>query len=135
MNKKYKISFNINLEVITSILLIISTILALIISNSSYRDFYNNLFYNTYLVDGFSLHSFVNNFLMSIFFLLAGLEIKEEILYGSLSSFKKASFPVVASLGGVIMPAVILNIWMVFIYQFQRILPFLWVYIFYLVNI
>lgn len=107
MNKKYKISFNINLEVITSILLIIATILALIISNSSYRDFYNNLFYNTYLVDGFSLHSFVNNFLMSIFFLLAGLEIKEEILYGSLSSFKKASFPVVASLGGVIMPAVI----------------------------
>ena len=44
---------------------------------------------------------------MSIFFLLAGLEIKEEILYGSLSSFKKASFPVIASIGGVIMPALI----------------------------
>ena len=40
MNKKYKISFNINLEVITSILLIISTILALIISNF-HLDFYN----------------------------------------------------------------------------------------------
>ncbi|MEW9080729.1 Na+/H+ antiporter NhaA, partial [Terrisporobacter glycolicus] len=37
----------------------------------------------------------------------AGLEIKEEVLYGSLSSFKKASFPVIASIGGVIMPAII----------------------------
>lgn len=50
---------------------------------------------------------FINDFLMAIFFLVAGLEIKYEILHGNLSSFKKASFPVLASLGGVIVPALI----------------------------
>ena len=44
---------------------------------------------------------------MSIFFLVAGLEIKSEILYGNLSSLKKASFPVFASIGGVIVPTLI----------------------------
>ena len=104
---KYKKSFKLNMETITSILLILSTIIALYICNSPYKYFYDNFFYNTYIVNNFNLHSFVNDFLMAIFFLLAGLEIKEEVLYGSLSSFKKASFPVIASLGGVIMPAII----------------------------
>lgn len=107
MNKKNKISFHLEIEPITSVLLIIATILALYISNSSHSYWYKNLFFNTYIVKNFNLHSFVNDFLMSIFFLLAGLEIKEEILYGSLSSFKNASFPVIASIGGVIMPALI----------------------------
>ena len=106
MNNK-KISLFKNLEALTSILLIFSTLLALIINNSSYEIFYDNFFFNTYIVEDFNVHSFVNDFLMSIFFLLAGLEIKEEVLYGSLSSFKKASFPIIASLGGVIMPAII----------------------------
>lgn len=49
----------------------------------------------------------INDFMMAIFFLYVGLEIKKEILEGSLSSFRKASFPVIASLGGVIVPAII----------------------------
>lgn len=49
----------------------------------------------------------VNDFLMAIFFLLVGLEIKQEILYGNLSSFKKASFPVISAIGGVLLPALI----------------------------
>ena len=106
MNNKKRSLFK-NLEALTSILLIFSTLLALIINNSSYEIFYDNFFFNTYIVEDFNVHSFVNDFLMSIFFLLAGLEIKEEVLYGSLSSFKKASFPIIASLGGVIMPAII----------------------------
>ena len=52
----------------------------------------------------------INDFLMAIFFLYVGLEIKKEILEGTLSSFKKASFPVIASLGGVIVPAIIFMI-------------------------
>ena len=80
MNKKNKISFHLEIEPITSVLLIIATILALYISNSSHSYWYKNLFFNTYIVKNFNLHSFVNDFLMSIFFLLAGLEIKEEIL-------------------------------------------------------
>lgn len=52
----------------------------------------------------------INDFLMAIFFLYVGLEIKKEIIEGSLSTLKKASFPVVASLGGVIVPAIIFSI-------------------------
>ncbi|WP_455538420.1 Na+/H+ antiporter NhaA [Terrisporobacter sp.] len=107
MNKRRIISFHIEIEPLTSVLLIIATVLALYISNSHYSTWYNNLFFNTYIVKNFSLHNFVNDFLMSIFFLLAGLEIKEEVLHDSLSSFKKASFPIIASIGGVIMPAII----------------------------
>lgn len=107
MIKKRKRMFKVSTEPITSLLLIFATIIALYICNSPYKYLYDNFFYNTYIADNFNLHSFVNDFLMSIFFLLAGLEIKEEVLYGSLSSFKKASFPVIASIGGVIMPAII----------------------------
>ncbi len=49
----------------------------------------------------------INDFLMAIFFLYVTLEIKKEVKYGMLSSIKKASFPIVASLGGVIVPAII----------------------------
>lgn len=107
MIKKHRELFKVDIEPITSVLLILSTIIALYICNSPYKYLYDNFFYKTYIASDFNLHSFVNDFLMSIFFLLAGLEIKEEVLYGSLSSFKKASFPVIASIGGVIMPAVI----------------------------
>lgn len=49
----------------------------------------------------------VNDFLMAIFFLLVGLEIKQELLYGYLSSVKKASFPIISAIGGVLVPAII----------------------------
>jgi len=50
---------------------------------------------------------FINDFLMSIFFLVAGLEIKHEVLHGNLSTLKKASFPIIAAIGGVALPAII----------------------------
>ncbi len=49
----------------------------------------------------------INDFLMAIFFLFVGLEIKNEILNGNLSSFKKASFPIIGAIGGVLVPAII----------------------------
>nr|MDQ6903209.1 Na+/H+ antiporter NhaA [Bacteroidota bacterium] len=49
----------------------------------------------------------INDFLMAIFFLLAGMEIKRELLAGELSSFKKAVLPFGAALGGMIVPALI----------------------------
>lgn len=52
----------------------------------------------------------VNDFLMAIFFLSVGLEIKHEMLYGNLCSIKKASFPVIAALGGVMIPALIFTL-------------------------
>ena len=49
----------------------------------------------------------VNDGLMAIFFLLVGLEIKREVIEGELSSFKQASLPVLAAIGGVAVPALI----------------------------
>lgn len=97
----------IKLEVFTSILLILSTIAALIMYNSPLNGIYENIIENTYIFNEITLHMFINDFLMAIFFLVAGLEIKHEILYGKLSSFKQASFPVLASIGGVLVPALI----------------------------
>lgn len=61
--------------------------------------------------DGFglelSLHHWVNDGLMAIFFLLVGLELKREILVGELASLKDAALPVVAALGGMVVPALI----------------------------
>ncbi len=97
----------VKLELATSLLLIFSTLLAICIYNSPLRGIYKHVFNRVYITPNFSLHMFINDFLMAIFFLVAGLEIKHEILYGNLSSFKKASFPVIASIGGVTVPALI----------------------------
>jgi len=95
------------MEGFTTLFLLIATILALFIYNTDFKNVYDYILNDIYIVNGFSIHMFINEFLMSIFFLVAGLEIKYEILYGNLSSFKKASFPVFASIGGVIVPALI----------------------------
>ena len=103
----YHKKISVNTEALTSILLLVATITALSIYNSPLKSVYNYLLDDIYIVKDFSIHTFINEFLMSIFFLVAGLDIKYEILYGNLSSFKKAAFPVVASIGGVLMPAFI----------------------------
>jgi len=108
----------VELEVITSTLLVLATLLALLAYNSPYQSNYKYIFNKVYITPNFSLHMFINDFLMAIFFLVAGLEIKSEILYGNLSTFKKASFPVIASIGGVIAPAIIY-------YIFNKNTPFL----------
>ncbi|MGL4910977.1 MAG: Na+/H+ antiporter NhaA [Romboutsia sp.] len=98
---------SIKLEVLTSVFLILATVAALFMYNTPFRNIYKYIFEEIYIINDFSLHMFINDFLMAIFFLVAGLEIKHEILHGNLSSLKKASFPVIASLGGVIVPAII----------------------------
>ncbi|RLD73175.1 MAG: Na+/H+ antiporter NhaA, partial [Bacteroidetes bacterium] len=97
------------------VLLIISTVVALIWANwgdsHSYHDFWHKnlfrfgeqgqFFYNV------NIHHFVNDFLMAIFFFMTGLEIKREIKAGELSSFKKAVVPLSAAIGGMVVPALI----------------------------
>ena len=54
-----------------------------------------------------SVLTVINDFLMAIFFFLAGMEIKRELAHGELSSFKQSLLPVVAAIGGMIVPAII----------------------------
>lgn len=100
----------------SGILLILLTIVALFIANSSFNETYQHLLHthlkltlNDFVLD-LSLHHWVNDGLMAIFFYLVGLEIKKEILFGALSSVKKALLPIVSALGGMIVPALIFTI-------------------------
>jgi Na+/H+ antiporter NhaA len=49
----------------------------------------------------------INDALMAVFFLLIGLEVKRELIQGSLASRRQAAFPVIAALGGMIVPALV----------------------------
>jgi NhaA family Na+:H+ antiporter len=89
------------------ILLVISSLIALIIVNSPLGYFHNYFFDEIKVFNNFTIKMIVDDFLMAIFFLGVSLEIKKELLYGNLSSFKKASFPIIAATGGVLVPAVI----------------------------
>lgn len=97
----------------SGILLLFCTIIALIWANTPYGGFYEHLrhieigvHFHDFNLD-YSLQHWVNDGLMGIFFLLVGLEIKREILTGELSSFKTAFLPIVAAVGGMIVPAFI----------------------------
>ncbi|KFE99736.1 pH-dependent sodium/proton antiporter [Chryseobacterium formosense] len=95
----------------SGILLIFCVALALIIANSSLGSGFQSLldskigFENLHLEYPVSI--WINDGLMAIFFLLVGLEIKRELLEGELSSFKNASLPIFAAIGGMLVPAVI----------------------------
>ena len=100
-------------EVTGSVLLLACAVAALIIANSPWATAYDNLL-NTYIGvswgdDAFklSLHHWINDGLMVIFFFVVGLEIKRELVVGELSSMEKATLPVAAALGGMIAPAVL----------------------------
>ena len=94
-------------EALPGLLLLIATVLALIIANSPLKSLYDNIFHHIEILPGFNLHKFINDFLMAIFFLVVGCEIKMEVIRGHLSDIKRASFPVIAAIGGVTIPAII----------------------------
>ena len=94
-------------------LLLVALVIGMVWANSSFAEQYYALWEESYLgvfLDGFilqkSLHHWLNDGLMAIFFFLIGLEIKRELLVGELSVWRKALFPVAAAAGGMIMPAV-----------------------------
>jgi NhaA family Na+:H+ antiporter len=100
-------------EATASIILLACTIAALAWANSPWAESYFTL---GHVELGFkigetertlSVHDWINDFLMAIFFFVVGLEIKREMVVGALSTFKTAVLPVAAALGGMIAPAVI----------------------------
>jgi len=108
----FKISRFINEEAYGGVMLIIATIAAMFWANSSFFESYHHIWHE-YKV-GFvwgeidmvaSLHHWINDGLMALFFFVVGLEIKREVMGGELSSIKKASLPIAAAVGGMLLPA------------------------------
>lgn len=95
----------------SGILLIFCVAVSLMVANSSLGNAFQNLLDTKIGTEIFHLNYpvsiWINDGLMAIFFLVVGLEIKREIVEGELSSFSNASLPIVAALGGMLVPALI----------------------------
>ena len=109
LSKPFKWFFQ--LEAASGLVLLIAAIIALIISNSNYSELY---FYTLkqYLFIGvnnfglkLSVHHWINDALMAVFFFFVTLEIKREFIQGELSNLKKALLPIIAAIGGMVVPA------------------------------
>ena len=100
-----------NQEASAGLFLLLCAGLALIWANSPWSDVYESILHFPFGIQlgetffGFSLHHWVNDALMAIFFFVVGLEIKRELIIGELSTPKKAAFPIFAALGGMLVPA------------------------------
>ena len=101
------------LEAASGLVLLISAVIALIISNSNFSSLYFETL-QSYLFIGInniglkmSLHHWINDALMAVFFFFVTLEIKREFILGELSSPKQALLPIIAAIGGMLVPALI----------------------------
>ena len=104
LSKPFKWFFK--LEAASGLMLLIAAIVALIISNSVLSDYYFNTL-EKYLFIGInefglklSVHHWINDLLMAIFFFFVTLEIKREFIQGELSNIKQALLPIIAAVGG-----------------------------------
>src|SRR5690554_1045393 len=101
-----------HIEASSGIILLVAAIIALAWANSPYAPSYFTL-WHTHLSIGLGeltfsqpLHFWINDALMTVFFLVVGMEVRREIHEGSLSSLRQAGLPIAAALGGVILPAI-----------------------------
>jgi NhaA family Na+:H+ antiporter len=97
----------------SGILLMAMAVVALVLANSFMSDEYKHIIH-TPIAFGIaswsiemSLHHWINDGLMALFFFVVGLELKREILVGELTSIKNASLPIAAAIGGMVVPALI----------------------------
>ncbi len=104
-NKRNYLQEFFKLEAASGIVLFVCAVAALVWANSSFAESYHAFWQSS--VAGMSFHHWINDGLMAIFFLFVGLEIKREITQGELSSIKKASLPIAAAVGGMVVPALI----------------------------
>ena len=109
ISKSFKWFFK--LEAASGLILLIAAILALVISNSAFSGLYFQTL-EKYLFIGInefglklSVHHWINDALMAIFFFFVTLEIKREFLQGELSNIKQALLPIIAAVGGMVVPA------------------------------
>ena len=111
LSKPFKWFFQ--LEAASGLVLLIAAIIALVISNSSLSNLYFDTL-NQYLFIGIndfglklSVHHWINDLLMAIFFFFVTLEIKREFIQGELSNLKKALLPIIGAVGGMVVPALV----------------------------
>lgn len=95
------------------ILLMVCVVISLLLANSSISNGFENLLQSSIgfkisSIDlNYSVIQWINDGLMAIFFLMVGLEIKRELIEGELSSIKQASLPIIAAVGGMLLPALL----------------------------
>ncbi|MEC3876878.1 Na+/H+ antiporter NhaA [Chryseobacterium salviniae] len=98
----------------SGVILIFCVAVSLIIANTSAAESFQGFLDRKTGTDVFHLKYpvsiWINDGLMAVFFLLVGLEIKRELVEGELSSFKNASLPIFAAMGGMLVPAVVYGI-------------------------
>jgi len=106
----------IHAQTTTGIILMFMTVLALVLANSALTQDYADFFHTEveFVVGSWHLehtiHHWINDGLMTIFFFIIGLEIKREILVGELSNIKVAILPILAAIGGMALPALIFTL-------------------------
>lgn len=104
----------INTSQLGGIVLLAATAIALILANSPWKESFHHFWEMKFMV-GFAegphinrtVHTWINDGLMMIFFMVAGMELKRAFLVGELSHIKKASMPLLAAFGGMLVPALI----------------------------
>jgi len=96
------------------IILFLAAVVAVFLANSPWKGWYHHIWehkigltINDELYLNYTIHHWVNDGLMAIFFFVVGLELKREIIGGELSQPKKAMLPIVAAIGGMVFPALI----------------------------
>ncbi len=111
ISKPFKWFFK--LEAASGLVLLFAAIIALLVSNSQFNQIYTDVL-NSYFLLGFenfgiklSILHWINDVLMAIFFFLVSLEIKREFIQGELSNPKQAMLPIIAAVGGMLVPALI----------------------------
>ena len=103
----------IHTEEVGALILLAAAAFAVILANSPFSESYGAFWHTHILIEtplfhiSEDLQHLVNDALMAIFFFVVGLEIKREILHGELSTFRRASLPVFAAIGGMAAPAFI----------------------------
>ena len=103
----------IHAQTTTGLMLVFMTVLALVLANSPFAESYLHFFHVNIDFNvgswalSHSLHHWINDGLMAVFFFIIGLEIKREITAGELSNLKIAMLPIIAAIGGMVFPAMI----------------------------
>ncbi len=90
-------------EKLGGLVLILCTVVSLLLANSAFGESYHHFWMTEFF--GHSIEHWINDGLMTIFFLLIGLELEREIYQGELSNFKDALLPIFAAIGGMFIPA------------------------------